>query len=339
MRAGGLGLLLLLGGCIGPLIPPSPQGQPSQAANEEPRIDTGSEVFSAEQPVWEAQPVTANARSVSGGTYIVQPGDTLRAIGIKTGAGSETLARVNRLQPPYLLHPGDVLTVPEGRFHLVGPGETGIAISRAYGLPWRDIVVANGLEEPFTLRIGQRLQIPGTGTATPPTTVPASSDGTLEARAAAFKLNIEDIVSGGEPAVAADAPLAIPLPPARLSSGFAWPADGRIASGFGPKGEGQYNQGIEIAVVPAAPIVASADGVVAFVGKDVAPVGGLILVRHGDGWISAYGHAAAASVTRGQKLVRGQVIGKAGNGTTPLVFFQLRRNGTPVDPVKHLPLR
>ncbi len=337
MRGGGLLLTVLLSGCIGPLIPRSAPDVPSAETVEAPRLDAEPEVFSDEQPVWEAQPVTANAKAVTGGRYTVQPGDTLRAIGIKTGAGSEALARINGLEPPYILHPGDVLTVPEGRFHLVSAGETGIAIARAYNIAWRDIVAANSLSEPYNLRIGQRLQIPGA--APPPAPSEANPDDRLESRAAAFKLDIEDILSGGEPATEAGAPSALPAPSIRLTGGFLWPVEGRIASSFGPKSEGQVNRGIEIAVAPASPIASTADGVVIFVGKDVAPVGGLVLVKHGDGWISAYGHAAIASVARGQQVKRGQVIGKAGIGASPLVFFQLRKNGTPVDPVKQLPQR
>jgi murein DD-endopeptidase MepM/ murein hydrolase activator NlpD len=286
--------------------------------------------------VWDAQPVTANARSVDGGRYIVQPGDTLRSIGAKTGAGSETLARVNNLSAPFILHPGDVLTIPAGRFHGVAAGETGIAIARAYEVPWGNIVAANALEEPFTLRVGQRLIIPGE--IRPPDIVPPSEQ-TLEARAAAFKLDIEDIISGGEPAVATSAAVPPVAEPARFAGTFAWPAAGSIASSFGPKSEGTVNQGIELAVAPAAPILASADGVVAFVGNNVAPVGGLILIRHGGGWITAYGHAASAGVLRGQTVKRGQALGKAGTGSAPLLFFQMRKNGVPVDPVKNLPVR
>jgi murein DD-endopeptidase MepM/ murein hydrolase activator NlpD len=335
-RAALIGVVLALSGCIPPSAPNSASDSQSETDRDIPRIEAEQEVFGDQQPVWDAQPVTANARSVDGGRYIVQPGDTLRSIGAKTGVGSETLARVNNLGAPFILHPGDVLTIPAGRFHSVAAGETGIAIARAYTVPWGDIVAANALEEPFTLRVGQRLIIPGE--IRPPDIVPPSEQ-TLEARAAAFKLDIEDVISGGEPAVAASAAVPPVAEPARFAGAFAWPAAGNIASSFGPKSEGTVNQGIELAVTPAAPILASADGVVAFVGNNVAPVGGLILIRHGGGWITAYGHAASAGVLRGQTVKRGQVLGKAGTGSAPLLFFQMRKNGVPVDPVKNLPVR
>jgi murein DD-endopeptidase MepM/ murein hydrolase activator NlpD len=127
--------------------------------------------------------------------------------------------------------------------------------------------------------------------------------------------------------------------PTSFSGQFGWPAAGKIAARFGVAGEGNVNQGIEVSVAKAAPILAAGDGVVAFVGDDVANYGGLILIRHGGGWITAYGRAAQADVTRGQKVTRGQMIGRAGSGSAPQLFFQMRKNRIPVDPLKQLPAR
>jgi murein DD-endopeptidase MepM/ murein hydrolase activator NlpD len=339
-----LGILVaaLVSGCIprSATTPIRPADAAPQAASEAdaPRIDPQMDTVFDEAPVWEMRPVVANAATVAGSTYTVVAGDTLRSIGNRTGAGSETLARANGLTAPFIIRPGQTLTVPAGRYHNVGEGETGIAIARAYGVSWQEIIAANALEPPYSLRIGHRLLLPGDA---------------LETRASAFKLDIEDILTGGEPAAVAEAPTATPQPaptrplppgvavtePARFSGSFAWPADGSVANRFGPLGEGQINQGIDIAVAQGAPVTAAADGVVAFVGNDVANYGGLILIRHGEGWITAYGRATQASVTRGQSVKKGQSIGKAGSGTAPLLFFQMRKGGKPVDPVKQLPAR
>jgi murein DD-endopeptidase MepM/ murein hydrolase activator NlpD len=338
----GIVLAALVSGCIprSATTPIRTADAAPQAAPEPdaPRIDPQMDTVFDEAPVWEMRPVVANAATVTGGSYTVVAGDTLRSIGNRTGAGSETLARANGLEAPFIIRPGQTLTVPAGRYHNVGEGETGIAIARAYGIGWQDIIAANALEPPYSLRIGHRLLLPGDA---------------LETRASAFKLDIEDILTGGEPAAVAEAPIVAPqraptrpLPPgvavtepARFAGSFAWPADGRVANRFGPLGEGQINQGIDIAVAQGAPVTAAADGVVAFVGNDVANYGGLILIRHGEGWITAYGRATQASVTRGQSVKKGQSIGKAGSGDAPLLFFQMRKSGKPVDPVKQLPVR
>jgi murein DD-endopeptidase MepM/ murein hydrolase activator NlpD len=349
-RIGGLGLALLLAGCV-------PPGAPSQTARidppadlladaDTPRVDGALNTRFDEQPVWEVRPVEPSAAASAGGVYRVQPGDTLRAVGEKTGAGSEALARINNLAPPFLLRPGQILTVPEGRFHKVAAGETGIAIARAYGIAWSEIVDANALTEPFVLRIGQRLLLPtvARGFSAPARISP-------EARAAAFRLDIDSLITGGEPAtedvgIAAATNPRAPLPagvavrePARFVGGFVWPVTGKIVQRFGPAGTGAVSQGIDVAVAPGANIRAAASGVVAFVGDRVANYGGLVLVRHGDGWITAYGRIARAEVTRGQAIERGQVLGQAGRGTNPQLFFQIRKNRVPVDPLRQLPAR
>ena len=329
----------LVAGCIPPSANPRSAPTPTDVALDNPYIEPELDTLFDELPVWEMRPVIANATDVADSVYVVQPGDTLRAIGERTGAGSETLARTNDLTPPFTIRPGQQITVPAGRFHKVSSGETGIAIAKAYGTNWSKLIELNALEEPFTLRLGQRLLLPP---------LAAPSDQAIDARAAAFRLDIEDILTGGEPAtetvatattapdraLGPDVSVAVP---AGFKGSFIWPATGRLASQFGAASEGSLNQGIDIAVPRQSPIRSSGDGVVAFVGDNVANYGGLILIKHGDGWITAYGRASQANVTRGQKVVRGQLIGKAGTGAAPLLFFQMRKNRVPVDPVKQLP--
>jgi murein DD-endopeptidase MepM/ murein hydrolase activator NlpD len=328
--------LVMLGGCI-----PAAPLQQSTVAEAPPRLDPELDTLYDERPIWEMRPVAANAKDVSDTVYIVAAGDTLRAIGEKTGAGSETIARTNGLVPPFVIRPGQQLAIPGGRYHKVSAGETGIAIAKAYGTDWSKLIELNALQEPFTLRLGQRLLLPSEA-------VPGAA--AIEARAAAFKLDIDDILTGGEPAtdllpvanIDPDKPLGPEVSvavPSGFSGPFIWPANGTLASRFGAVGEGNENQGIDIAVTQQAPIRASGDGVVVFVGNNVANYGGLILIRHGDGWITAYGRASQASVTRGQKVGRGQIIGRAGTGSAPMLFFQMRKNRVPVDPLKQLPIR
>jgi murein DD-endopeptidase MepM/ murein hydrolase activator NlpD len=311
---------------------------------EQPKLET----LYDEKPVWEARPVRASATDVNADTYVVQPGDTLTGIGSRTGAGVDTIATANGLVAPYPLQIGQRLNIPGGRFHTVTQGESGIAISRAYNVTWADIVSLNGLQEPFVLRVGQRLKLP-----TPKLLLPDATPD-LEARAKAFSLNIEDIITGGEPALEPEQMAAAPsqnlvrplapnvavATPRAFSGRFIWPVDGAIVSKFGPSDAAERNDGIEIAASLGTPIKAASDGVVAFVGNGVAGYGGLILIRHGGGWITAYGRAGEAMVTRGQSVKQGQVIGSTGDfGTTdrPQLHFQIRQGRIPVNPINHLP--
>jgi murein DD-endopeptidase MepM/ murein hydrolase activator NlpD len=214
------------------------------------------------------------------------------------------------------------------RYHVIAAGETGIGIARAYALPWSKIVEANALAEPFVLRVGQKLLLPGqVGSITAPPTP--------EARAAAFQIGIDDLVTGSEPAKAGPSPVR----PAQAMSGptrFAWPLTGALTGRFGPQGSGRINQGIDIAATAGAGIRAASPGTVAYVGSGVPGYGGLILIRHDGGWISAYGRVASAAVAKGDVVKAEQALGKSGG--EPL-HFELRRTRVPVDPVKYLPAR
>ena len=117
---------------------------------------------------------------------------------------------------------------------------------------------------------------------------------------------------------------------------------GPIVRRFGSLGGGRQNDGINIGAAEGTPILAAADGVVAYVGSEVALYGGLILLRHGDGWITAYGHAEELLVKRGQSVKRGQIIaraGETGSATEPQLHFEIRQGRKPVNPLEHLPRR
>jgi len=328
--------------------PYEPQGGLPYGNAQDPyephRIDDGVSALPAPPPAWQARPVSPDAETITAGSYVVRPGDTLRAIGDRTGAGSEAIARANGLPAPFVIRAAQRLEIPGGRYHLVRAGQTGIAIARAYGVDWSRIVAANDLAEPYILRVGMRVAIPG------------SAGGSSAAeRAAAFRLDIDDIVTGGEPALASnDRPVrATTSPrrvlsstqaitqPSRLTSAFAWPVRGRIVARFGPSGAtGEKYNGVKIAVPLGTPILASADGVVAYAGSGVPNLGGLVILKHGEGWTTVYGHASQLLVQRGQSVRRGQTValsGDSGVADRPEVHFEMRKGRTPVDPQRQLP--
>ena len=117
---------------------------------------------------------------------------------------------------------------------------------------------------------------------------------------------------------------------------FRWPARGRVIAGFGANGG---NEGINIAVPEGTPVKATEAGTVTYAGSEVKGYGNLVLIRHDNGYVSAYAHNGALSVKRGEKVKRGQVIatsGQTGNVTSPQLHFEIRKGATPVDPMKHL---
>jgi murein DD-endopeptidase MepM/ murein hydrolase activator NlpD len=137
------------------------------------------------------------------------------------------------------------------------------------------------------------------------------------------------------PAKEPEATGALPASPT-ASADFRWPARGRVISGFGGSGS---NEGINIAVPEGTPVKAAEAGTVAYAGSEVKGYGNLVLIRHDNGYVSAYAHNGEIEVKRGQKVARGQVVaksGQSGNVTSPQLHFEIRKGSTPVDPMPHL---
>ncbi|KQP48821.1 peptidase M23 [Methylobacterium sp. Leaf399] len=136
-------------------------------------------------------------------------------------------------------------------------------------------------------------------------------------------------VAPAEPATTAS------VAPAASDQSFRWPAKGRVITGYGSSG----NEGINIAVPEGTPVKAAEDGTVAYAGSDVKGYGKLVLVRHSNGYVSAYAHNGELDVRPGEKVKRGQTIAKSGatgNVTSPQLHFEIRKGATPVDPMPHL---
>jgi murein DD-endopeptidase MepM/ murein hydrolase activator NlpD len=128
-------------------------------------------------------------------------------------------------------------------------------------------------------------------------------------------------------------------PPARSGANFRRPVNGLITSHFGQKANGERNDGINISVPRGTPVKAAENGVVVYAGNELSGLGKLVLVRHADGWVSAYAHNNELLVGRCDTVERGQQIARAGvsgNVTKPQLHFELRKNARPVDPEQHL---
>ncbi len=120
---------------------------------------------------------------------------------------------------------------------------------------------------------------------------------------------------------------------------FRWPVRGRVIAGYGAKTNGKQNDGINVAVPEGTPMKAAEDGVVAYAGNELKGYGNLVLVRHSNGYVTAYAHASELMVKRGDKVKRGQTIAKAGQTGevgSPQLHFEIRQGSTPVDPTKFL---
>jgi murein DD-endopeptidase MepM/ murein hydrolase activator NlpD len=247
--------------------------------------------------------------------------------------------------------------VPGGRRHVVKSGETGIAIARAYNVPWSRIAAANRIDREATLYVGQALFVPtGEASAQPPRSRPPSASATAsrpgatpEEQAAAFQLDVDDLITGSAPAGAARPPVTTagaaaltprPAPAAAVPS-LSWPVDGRVVlSRYGAKPNGRFNDGVNIKTLRGAAVRAAADGEVIYVGDAIAGFGLMMLVRHAGGTVTAYAHLEDALADRGDRVQRGQPIARAGTSgevTEPQLHFQLRQGRRTLDPMIYLP--
>jgi murein DD-endopeptidase MepM/ murein hydrolase activator NlpD len=140
-------------------------------------------------------------------------------------------------------------------------------------------------------------------------------------------------------AAAPEPPAATAAPPMQSGGTFQWPIRGHVLAGYGLGHDGTHNDGINIAAPRGAAVEAADVGVVAYTGNELRSYGNLLLIKHANGWISAYAHCDLILVKRGDKVARGQVIarvGATGNVTEPQLHFELRRGNRAVDPREFL---
>ncbi len=116
---------------------------------------------------------------------------------------------------------------------------------------------------------------------------------------------------------------------------FAWPVQGHVLSDFGAASNGERNDGINIAAPVGTAIRASADGVVSYKGDGLKGYGNLLLIRHAGDYVTAYAHAGSFIVARGNKVMKGQIVGytgRSGDVDAPQLHFEIRHDTTPVNP-------
>ncbi len=251
-------------------------------------------------------------------------GDTVYAIARRHRVSPREIIDVNNLRPPYALNVGQRLNLPGGRIHVVRKGEYLSLIAKNYNSNAFSIARINGVAKPYTIYPGQKLRIPRDASA--------SASNTASANNSSNKTT-------GTTKTATKTPVTVYQPPVMSGSGFLWPIKGKVLSGFGPKAKGLQNDGINIAAPRGTPVRAAQNGVVAYAGNELRGFGNLLLVKHSNGWITAYAHNDSLLVKRGDKISKGQniaKIGSTGNVSTPQLHFELRKGRRAVDPKPYL---
>jgi murein DD-endopeptidase MepM/ murein hydrolase activator NlpD len=227
----------------------------------------------------------------------------------------------------------------------VAPGETLMKVSRTYKVPLTTLAKANNIAPHTQVKIGDQLIIPGVrAQAAPAATTVAQWP--QKPGAAPVQQKVAAAQPQTQPTQTARAitPAADPAPDTKTITNatmptFRWPVRGRVINGFGPKTAGAQNDGINVAVPEGTPIKAAEDGVVAYAGNELKSYGNLVLIRHSNGYVTAYAHASEILVKRDEPIKRGQVIGKSGQTggvSAPQLHFEIRKGSSPVDPMPYL---
>ena len=264
-----------------------------------------------------------------GPDYIVQPGDTLYAIAFRLGMDYRALAALNNIQAPYVILVGQSLAT-------TAPDVTAVAVSERAGTDGRDAADPKGQGQANKPSNTQVAASPGELNAAPSQSAGSASASAPAATKAAPAVSQSSTRSSG--ATAQPTPKAKPLPVANAPvDRWGWPAKGDITRSYAE----DVHKGIDLAGARGDPVRASAAGVVVYAGTGVTGYGALIIIKHNDTYLSAYGHNDELLAAEGEQVAAGTLIGRMGSSGTDSVklHFEIRRNGRPINPASLLTSR
>ncbi len=311
------------------------------------------------------------------GNYTIIAGDTVYGVAKRFQVPVRTLIDDNQMKPPYVLVPGKIIRIPQQRVHVVKAGESLNAIADQYGVDQSSLARLNQIDPPYILTAGTTLVLPapvqaatavpgvvaspaGAVTAVPldapapPGATPAAPASTVPAPATKPAPPLPSAAPSATPLATpgAAAPAAssanpaepasitqIPQPTPRSGGFFLWPVNGKLISTYGAKNGGLQNDGINIAAPRGTPVRAAENGVVVYSGNQIRGFGNLLLIRHTDGWVTAYAHNDTLLVKKGQQVKRGETIarvGSTGNVSQPQLHFELRKGTEAIDPMAYM---
>ncbi|HEV7411831.1 MAG TPA: peptidoglycan DD-metalloendopeptidase family protein [Bradyrhizobium sp.] len=312
----------------------------------------------------------------TGSTIIVGTSDTMEGLSQRYGVTSAEILKANGYKGPRALQPGQQLIIPPRAVaaapavvapkaaavaapvaappsvHVVNRGDTLMSIAHRNHVPVAELAKANGIDANSKLKLGQKINVPGAKSAAAPAAAqPAQVASAQPGAVAAPATKMAAVEPAKEKARLAqatttpEAAAAVTETPVKTAEAtgalptFRWPVRGRVVTGYGAKTNGKSNDGINVAVPEGTPVKAAEDGVVAYSGNELKGYGNLILVRHSNGYVTAYAHASELLVKRGETIKRGQIIAKSGQSGevgSPQLHFEIRKGSSPVDPLQFL---
>ena len=259
----------------------------------------------------------------------VKKGDTLYSIAKHHEVPIREIIEINNFNPPYTLRAGQIIKLPKAKYHIVEKGDTLYNIAKRYNVERSTLSRTNNLSAPYTLKLGQKLLIPGsivTNTSYGKSYHNPQSDITPAKTTKIYRTTYQkDYISA--------------KPQKNRKNKFVWPVNGQIISDYGPIAKGRNNDGINIKAPKGTPVKAADDGIVAYAGNELKGFGNLILIKHYDGWVTAYAHTESMDVKKGQKVLKGDTIAKVGTSggvSTPQLHFETRAGKKAYNPKAYL---
>jgi lipoprotein NlpD len=245
-------------------------------------------------------------------------------------------------------------TASERDMYMIREGESLYAIAWHYGLDYKQVARWNNIQAPYTIYPGQRIRLnppPTVARTEEPETLPVASAPVpatwfpppTASPSAAHTARTTSVPAQPAFSLRPLSPESIspPMPAASQASvqGWQWPVQGEMIRGFSPNGNGK--KGIDIAGRPGQPIQAASSGKVVYSGGGLVGYGELIIIKHDHNFLSAYAHNRKLLVKEGEQVRAGQMIAELGStgAERPMLHFQIRRDGDPVDPLQYLPGR
>ncbi|HEY2248331.1 MAG TPA: LysM peptidoglycan-binding domain-containing M23 family metallopeptidase [Bradyrhizobium sp.] len=314
----------------------------------------------------------AAAHPQAGTTIIVGTSDTLEVLAQRYHVTPAAILAANGYKGPRTLSPGQQLIIPGANtatapvaaapatrpvataasVHVVNHGDTLAGIARRNHVSVGELVKANNLDANAPLKQGARLTVPGAKAAEaapaaaqpiaavqPIPTTTIGGPKLAAATPAGQQQSARYAQANPAPEPLEAAPAAKPAETTSALPTFRWPVRGKVITGYGAKTNGKANDGINVAVPEGTQVKAAEDGVVAYSGNELKGYGNLVLVRHSNGYVTAYAHASELLVKRGDTVKRGQVIAKSGQSGevgSPQLHFEIRKGSQPVDPLQFL---
>jgi len=255
-------------------------------------------------------------------TIEVKKGDTLYSIAKRYDMSILELIELNGLDSPDQLYVGQVLKTSSSKYHIVKKGETLASIARKYGTNYKVLAQKNNIKPPYTLKIGQKITVSGAKST-------STSSSRQNTKNTAQTKTAQKSSSHSTPYVST-----------KRSAKFMWPVSGKIISSFGTVGKGLKNDGINISAPLGTTVKAGDKGTIAYAGNGLKGFGNLILIKHTDGYITAYAHTDKILVQKGQTVARGEkiaTVGKTGGVSSPQLHFEVRAGKKAVNPKNYLP--